>query len=289
MVDVGKVGSIGGSGPEDGSIQFAVNPLRPFKGTATSTKDRKVPASRQRRFVKHRWFRPDWSSQNRWAMAGFSFRRGCAVLAVFAALMALGSPAYAGDFLSSLFGVFSPRPAPQVRALPYGAESGLSSGSSSHSDTGMQTMAPRVASGGSGFCVRTCDGRYFAVPPTGGQSRAATCKSFCPASETKVFTGSSIDSAFSEAGKSYSALPNAFRYRTELVAGCTCNGRDSGGLAKIRIEDDPTLRKGDIVAGPGGALVASRGNDRREAAVAGHGVGRTTRMTLSRLPIVAAQ
>lgn len=271
-----------------GSGQFALNPFCEFNSAATSTQDHRACASAQRPFVKATCSRAGRSSQNRWAMAGFSFTRGYVVLAVFAALMTFGSPAHAGDFLSSLFGVFSPRPAPQVRALPYGAESEPSSAAPGSADTGMHTMAPRVASGGSAFCVRTCDGRYFAVPPTGGQSRAATCKSFCPASETRVFTGSSIDSAFSEAGKSYSSLPNAFRYRTELVAGCTCNGRATGGLAKIKIEDDPTLRKGDIVAGPSGALVASRGSDRREAA-AGHSVGRTTRMTLTRLPIVAAQ
>ncbi len=55
--------------------------------------------------------------------------------------------------------------------------------------------------------------------------------------------------ASTEGGKSYSDLPNAFRYRKELVAGCTCNGKDPTGLAAIKIDDDKTLRKGDIVAG----------------------------------------
>ena len=81
------------------------------------------------------------------------------------------------------------------------------------------------------------------------QSRAASCNSFCPASETKVFSGSSIDNATAEDGKAYSELPNAFRYRNELVSGCTCNGKDQIGLAPVKIENDPTLRKGDIVAG----------------------------------------
>ena len=58
--------------------------------------------------------------------------------------------------------------------------------------------------------------------------------------------------------KPYSELPNAFRYRNELVAGCTCNGKDQIGLAPVKIEDDPTLRKGDIVAGENGLLVAGR-------------------------------
>jgi len=41
------------------------------------------------------------------------------------------------------------------------------------------------------------------------------------------------------------------------VAGCTCNGKDQLGLAPVKIEDDPTLRKGDIVAGEGRTAVAT--------------------------------
>ena len=119
-------------------------------------------------------------------------------------------------------------------------------------------MRPRYArrdGGGQAFCVRTCDGRYFPVTASDKASRAASCNSFCPASETKVVYGSSIDNAATDNGKPYSELPNAFRYRNEIVAGCTCNGKDQIGLAPVKIENDPTLRKGDIVAGderPGG-------------------------------------
>src|SRR5205085_9198561 len=65
-----------------------------------------------------------------------------------------------------------------------------------------------------------------------------------------------------------SDLPNAFRYRNEIVAGCTCNGKNPAGLAQVKVEDDPTLRKGDIVAGADGLVVASRNaNDRRGVAM----------------------
>jgi hypothetical protein len=37
----------------------------------------------------------------------------------------------------------------------------------------------------------------------------------------RVLYGSDIDSATTETGKPYSELPNAFRYRNEIVAGCT--------------------------------------------------------------------
>ena len=119
--------------------------------------------------------------------------------------------------------------------------------------------------GGQAYCVRTCDGRYFPVSGNDNQSRAETCKSFCPASETKVVYGGSIDNAATEDGKPYSELPNAFRYRNEMVAGCTCNGKDQIGLASVSVENDPTLRKGDIVAGDNGLVVAGRGADKRGA------------------------
>ena len=114
------------------------------------------------------------------------------------------------------------------------------------------------------YCVRTCDGRYFPISASNEQSRAATCSSLCPASETKVYYGSSIDDATSESGKPYSSLPNAFKYREQLVSGCTCNGKDSVGLASISIDDDKTLRRGDIVAGENGLIVANRAG-RQEA------------------------
>lgn len=90
--------------------------------------------------------------------------------------------------------------------------------------------------------------RWFRIKSEG-------CDSLCPASEMGVFYGRSIDSAYSRAGKPCSALANARRYRTELVDGCTCNGKDKVGLAKIKIEDDETLRRGDIVVTADGLQV----------------------------------
>jgi hypothetical protein len=80
-----------------------------------------------------------------------------------------------------------------------------------------------------------------------------------------VVYGGNIDNAVTDTGKPYSELPNAFRYRNEIVAGCTCNGKDQFGLAPVKIENDPTLRKGDIVAGAGGLMVAGHSADKRSA------------------------
>jgi Protein of unknown function (DUF2865) len=218
---------------------------------------------------------------------GMVMSRGKLILGGAAALIAVGmaAPAQAEDFLSGLFGAFGVHRPQLLAPLPYASEEGAvfpPAGQASHS---------RVYSSGGGqaYCVRTCDGRYFPISSTGNQSRAASCNSFCPASETKVVYGGHIDNAVTESGKPYSELPNAFRYRDELVAGCTCNGKDSVGLAELKIEDDPTIRRGDIVASPSGMMVAVRGADRRGASLDLSPAPDSIRSHYRRVPVVASQ
>lgn len=174
--------------------------------------------------------------------------------AACAAALALAPTAHAEDFFSALFGAIGrglqPPPGQQP---PFGGDLSQS-----------EPPRPRVSLGGPAWCVRTCDGRYFPIAPS-EQSRAAVCNNFCPAAETKVVYGGSIDAAATEDGKPYSQLPNAFRYRSELVAGCTCTSHDKVGLAQIPIEDDPTLRRGDLVAGPSGGLSTASNDASRRA------------------------
>jgi hypothetical protein len=91
------------------------------------------------------------------------------------------------------------------------------------------------------------------------------CHSFCPASETQVFSGSGIERAVAHNGKRYSDLSNAFAYRKHLVAGCTCNGKAPEGLAHVSPQNDPTLRPGDIVATGSGLMAYESGGRHREA------------------------
>jgi hypothetical protein len=214
-------------------------------------------------------------------------RLAISVLAV-AGVLATAPGAQARDFFTALFGEFSDNPSlaparPQRSApLPFASEGDLFG-------RPVEQTRPRVSyGGGQAYCVRTCDGRYFPITAGDGQSRAASCNSFCPASETKVVYGSSIDHAATENGKPYSELPNAFRYRNELVAGCTCNGKDQIGLAPVKIEDDPTLRKGDIVAGSNGLVVASRAADRRGASLNFSPASASVRAKYQRVPVVAS-
>jgi uncharacterized protein DUF2865 len=111
----------------------------------------------------------------------------------------------------------------------------------------------------SGYCVRTCDGHFFPVRAQGDVSAADVCRSFCPASETKIYSGSGIDNAVATDGSSYEDLDTAFLYRQQTVAGCTCNGRTPFGLAQVDVGRDPSLRPGDVVATSSG-FVAATGN-----------------------------
>jgi hypothetical protein len=102
--------------------------------------------------------------------------------------------------------------------------------------------------GGTVFCVRTCDGRFFPMQRRASASPAQLCQAFCPASRTMVFSGSRIDHAVAPNGQRYAGLNTAFLYREKTVENCTCNGKDPFGLARVELSDDPTLRTGDIVA-----------------------------------------
>jgi hypothetical protein len=183
----------------------------------------------------------------------------------------------AQDFFSKLFGGFGRSRGPSF-PLPFASEGNQAQGE-----------ARSRGGGGQAYCVRGCDGRYFPIAGADNQSRAASCNSFCPASDTKVVYGSNIDRAATENGKPYSELPNAFRYRNEIVAGCTCNGKDSLGLAQVKIENDPTLRKGDIVAGEGGLVVAGRSADKRGAELNFSPASDRVRARYQRVPVVAQE
>ena len=137
------------------------------------------------------------------------------------------------------------------------------------------------------WCVRGCDGRYFPISGPDNKSRAESCSNFCPASQTVLVYGDNIGNAVTDNGKPYSELPSAFHYRNELVAGCTCDGKHQIGLAQIGIDNDRTLRKGDIVAGPEGLEVANRDADARGAPNFSP-LSRSVRARYRHLPVVAS-
>lgn len=172
------------------------------------------------------------------------------VLAVMLAVPTVFTPrtASAGIF-DFLFGDEKPARGSQANSFadPFGTEGQPAQARTPVGNAGRTTS----------YCVRTCDGRYFPLTMRGGATPAQICQSFCPASPTKVFSGSTIDSAITASGERYPDSPNAFAYRKALKADCTCNGRDSAGLAPVDLSLDTTLRPGDIVATSTGLVAYS--------------------------------
>lgn len=97
--------------------------------------------------------------------------------------------------------------------------------------------APRRAIGQTyrTMCVRTCDGFFFpvsyAVTENGLSRDAAVCRSMCPSAETRLFLhrnpGETLDDLVALDGTPYAMLPNANRFRTQFVAGCSCQSENS--------------------------------------------------------------
>ncbi|MFX9915840.1 DUF2865 domain-containing protein, partial [Acinetobacter baumannii] len=56
-----------------------------------------------------------------------------------------------------------------------------------------------------------------------------TCKALCPATEAAIYAyrnpGEDINQAVSINGQPYTALPNAFKFRTEFNAACACRAQ----------------------------------------------------------------
>jgi hypothetical protein len=105
-------------------------------------------------------------------------------------------------------------------------------------------------------CVRACDGYYFPISYSTVASRfaddARSCQRLCPAAEAELYSfhnpGEDMQQAVSISGQAYTALPNAFRYRKEIVAGCSCRRPGQSWADALKNADDSsTLESGDIV------------------------------------------
>jgi hypothetical protein len=106
-------------------------------------------------------------------------------------------------------------------------------------------------------CVRTCDGAYFPVSFATVQGRfqddERTCKALCPATEATLFAyrnpGEDINQAVSLNGQNYSALPNAFKFRTEFNPSCACKAAGQSWSEALKSVDDKAAveQQGDII------------------------------------------
>ena len=119
------------------------------------------------------------------------------------------------------------------------------------SDLGPQSGTYRTV------CVRSCDGGYFPISfstvPARFPDDEKTCKALCPASEASLYAyrnpGEDINQAVSVNGQPYTALPNAFRFRTEFNPTCSCKapGQTWSDALKSIDEKAEAEQQGDII------------------------------------------
>jgi hypothetical protein len=119
------------------------------------------------------------------------------------------------------------------------------------------TVDPQIGTGGGyrTLCVRTCDGYYFPISFSASQSRFAddeqTCQKLCPATEAVLYThrnpGEDVAQAVASNGRSYKDLANAFRYRREFVASCSCRQPGQTWAEAMGTTRDSTIERGDLV------------------------------------------
>lgn len=185
-----------------------------------------------------------------------TFRSRLAALAVLIALTASPGEGRAENIFDFLFGADPPQRqapmeaprlrAPRVKRPPV--------------DASLRTLRPGefdgASIGGSGFCVRGCDGYYFPVPRAPRAARQQACEYACPSAAVEFYGGSDIENARNAKGEKYSRLPMAFSFRDKRAEQCTCNRPETSQAFFVRISrTDPTLREGDVIMQPDGALV----------------------------------
>jgi hypothetical protein len=139
-----------------------------------------------------------------------------------------------GNFLDTLFGN-NGNPNPPPPGADFGPQSGT-----------FRTV-----------CVRTCDGGYFpisfATVPGRFPDDEKTCKALCPATEANLYAyrnpGEDINQAVSTNGAPYTALPNAFHFRTEFNPSCACKAPGQTWSDALKSIDDKAEaeQQGDII------------------------------------------
>jgi hypothetical protein len=178
-------------------------------------------------------------------------RFAIAVPCLAALSVCAGKPASAAGLLDFLFGGYRSAPRAASSPVPYPSMARFAT---------VRGRSAKLQFGASvAYCVRLCDGRYFPMLRTAQATPVEMCNAFCPASTTKVFSGSPIERAVASDGTRYDDLDNAFAYRKKISPDCTCNGHDLFGNALMDISSDPTLRTGDLISTRDG-LVPFAGN-----------------------------
>ena len=82
---------------------------------------------------------------------------------------------------------------------------------------------------------------------------SGSCKALCPATEAELYAyqnpGQDINQAVSINGAPYTALPNAFKFRTEFNPSCACKAPGQSWSEALKSIDDKAdaAQQGDII------------------------------------------
>ncbi|KQP83261.1 hypothetical protein ASF57_14515 [Methylobacterium sp. Leaf117] len=124
----------------------------------------------------------------------------------------------------------------------------------------------RARGGSQVVCVRTCDGAYFPMNnlPDGREGADELCQALCPGAEAAAYSMPHGDEALKQAAtlkgsRAYTALPNAFKFRTSFTPNCSCK-REGQTWAQSLVKAESMLvrHKGDIFVTPMQAEALSR-------------------------------
>jgi len=141
---------------------------------------------------------------------------------------------------------------------PGGFLNNLFGGGNNNNPNGQPGVDPNMMSGTyRTVCVRTCDGGYFPIEFATSPARFADderqCKALCPATEAELYAyqnpGQDINQAVSINGAPYTALPNAFKFRTEFNPTCSCKAPGQSWRDALQSIDDKAeaAQQGDII------------------------------------------
>ena len=116
-----------------------------------------------------------------------------------------------------------------------------------------ERRSDRLGSSGNPICVRLCDGYFFPLATTGGNRNSAQqmCQAQCPAAPARLFFipgDSELQRAVGADGTPYTALNNAFRYRTTFDESCSCRQQgQSWAEALHQAEQMLGAARGDVI------------------------------------------
>ena len=172
----------------------------------------------------------------------------------------LAPAAQAEDFLSALFGAFGASRSPRHR-LSYANEG------DARAPQSWIVQARGYSGGAQAYCVRTCDGRYFPISCPDGQSRARHATISARPAKPRWFTA-----AISIMRQPRAENPiRSCRMRFAIAANWSRDARATARIRSVsrrsRSRTMPHFRKGDLVTGADGLMVAGDAADKRGASL----------------------